>query len=142
MANIKILLIVDTEKINHKNVNECCSLVDNTKDISSPFPPDFETFANAGSMIEWSAVAKDPFSVDCVSVDSIAIESKHGSVDLFGQPVLIGSGGFIRANILAHIVDNDTEKREEIYKLRFTVVRNRDGSNASYDIDPKIKGNT
>ncbi len=142
MANIKIAVIVDTEKINRKNVNECCSMVDNTRLLSSPFPPDFETFARAGSMIEWSGIAKDPASFDCVSIDSIALEDKPGNEDLFGEPVLIGSGGVIQANLLAHIPVDDTSKpREETYKIRFTVIDNRTGENDSYDIDPKLKAN-
>ena len=137
MANIKIRLIVDTENIRRNQVDRHCSLIDNTNFISSPDPPDFESKVDAGSMIEWSAVAKDPFTFDLVSIDSIVLEDKPGSVDLFGVPKLIGRGGVITASVLA----NNESNKEEVYTLNFTVIRNEDGSNQSFKIDPRLKMN-
>ncbi len=142
MANVKIILIVDTARIfkaadkkSKKSIDACCSFVDNTKYIGPPGDPEkYETFVEQGQIVEWSAVAKDPHTCDCVSVDSIAHEMGSGSTDLFGSPVLIGSGGVIRATVLAQ----ETTGSSETYTLRFTVIRNRDGFTEAFSIDPKL----
>ena len=145
MANIRIILMVDTDKINRRNVNETCHLTDTTGLMQdSQNPTKFETTANAGSMIEWSGLALN--HVDCVSIDSIVLEKNTGSYALFGVPVLIGSGGFIRATIIANPAEAQPDRNptpiEETYKINFTVIKNNDGTVASFDIDPKLRGNT
>ncbi|MCB0670249.1 MAG: hypothetical protein KDC80_30690 [Saprospiraceae bacterium] len=134
MANVKIILIVDTEEITKKNPEKYCVFVDNTRNPAILPPEEYITRIDAGQIIEWSGVARNPGSCDCVSIDSISIEKRSGNVDLFGTPVLIGSAGVIQATILAH----ETEGREESYTLRFTVIKNQDGSTESYRIDPKL----
>lgn len=134
MANVRIILIVDTEKINHKNPEKYCSFVDNTRNPAILPPTEYITRIDAGQMIEWSGLALNPGTCDCVSIDSITIEKRSGNVDLFGTPILVGSTGTIQATILAH----ETEGREETYTLRFTVIKNVDGTNESYRLDPKL----
>ncbi len=138
MANVKILLIVDTKNINHHNIEKNINFLDNTKYMEIIPAPDYKTVIDAGSMVEWSGAPLDPSTFDCVSIDSIAIEKRSGSVDLFGIPVLVGSGGTIQATVLAH----ETGGRDEDYTLRFTVIKDKDGSTTSYKIDPKIGVNT
>ena len=137
MANVKIRLIVDTANIDAKHVADSCSLIDNTNFEGNPNPTKFESVVDAGSMIEWSGVAKDPTTFDLVSIDSIVMEEVKGSVDLFGVPKLIGSGGVITATVLA----KNNSGKEEVYTLNFTVIRNKDGSNHSFKIDPRLKMN-
>jgi len=146
MANVKIILIVDTEGIfnapphmSHKQkIDTYCSFVDNTQYMETIPPGNYITLIQSGQIVQWSGVAKDPSTCDCVSIDSIAIEHRHGSSDLFGTPVLIGSGGTIDATILAH----EDKGREETYTLRFTMIRNQDGLTESLKIDPKLGVNT
>ena len=133
MANVKIILIVDTECIKKEGTNNACIFIDNTDQKHNRDPEKYETRIQPGQMIEWSGVAKNPETCDLVSVDSITIE--NNSKDLFGIPILIGSGGKIVANILA----KERNQSKEIYKLRFTVITNNDGSNASYEIDPVLR---
>ena len=137
MANVKIRLIVDTENIRKKHVDKYCSLIDNTNFMGNPNPTKFESIVDAGSMIEWSGAAKDPTTFDLVSIDSIVMEEVKGSVDLFGVPKLIGSGGVITATVLA----KNKKHKKEVYTLNFTVIRNKDGSNHSFKIDPRLKMN-
>lgn len=144
MANIRIILMVDTDKINSRNVNETCHLTDTTGLMQdSQNPTKFETTADSGSLIEWSGLALN--HVDCVSIDSIVLEKKPGSYALFGVPVLIGSGGFIRATLIANLAeaqpDGNPKPVEETYRINFTVIKNNDGSVAVYNIDPKLRGN-
>jgi hypothetical protein len=134
MANIKIILIVDTQKIKKGNVETHCNFTDNTKDMKILDPKEYITVIDAGQTIEWSGVARNPETCDCVSIDSIVLEHKHGNIDLFGTPVIIGSGGTLRATILPH----ETGGRNETYKVYFTVIRNKDGYTETYTIDPKI----
>lgn len=146
MANVKIFLIVDTEGIfndhhhlqEESKIDEYCSFVDNTQFMATIPVEKYITVIDSGQIIQWSGVAKNPGTCDCVSVDSIALERKPGSTDLFGVPVLIGSGGTIEATILAH----ETGGREEPYTLRFTVIRNKDGRVKTFSIDPKLRVNT
>jgi len=132
MANVKIVLIVDTKHIIEKGVKNACEFIDNTEHKNDKDPDKYKTYIRSGQMIEWSGIAKDPRTCDLVSIDSISIVKNK---DLFGIPILIGRGGIINANILA----NESNDSQETYILRFTVITNKNGSNDSYEIDPVLR---
>ena len=141
MANVKIRLIVDTENIPEnlpqKKYSKYRKLIDNRNTMIGIDPVDIVTEVYAGQMIEWSGAAKNPYTMDVVSIDSITKETSKGKFDMFGAAVLIGQTGIITATILAGIRKGD----DEVYTIRFSVIKNKDGSNTSYDIDPRLRGN-
>lgn len=141
MANVKVRLIVDTENIpenpNPEEYSIYCQIMDNRSSIIDIDPVDNITKVSAGQMIEWSGAPRNPYTMDVVSIDSITKETSKGKFDMFGAPVLIGQTGIITATILGGIRKGD----EEVYTIRFSVIKNKDGSNTSYAIDPKLEGN-
>lgn len=141
MANVKVRLIVDTENIpeelSQKEYSEYCQIMDNRSPIIGIDPEDNITEVYPGQMIEWSGTPRSPYTMDVVSIDSITKVTSKGKFDTFGAPVLIGQTGIITATVLAGIRKGD----EEVYTIHFSVIKNKDGSNTSYAIDPKIRGN-
>lgn len=141
MANVKVRLIVDTEKLPEKPTPEeystHCRFMDNRSPIIGIDPVDYITEVYAGQMIEWSGTASNPYTMDVVSIDSITKETSKGKFDMFGARVLIGQTGIIMATVLSGIRKGD----DETYTIRFSVIKNKDGSNTSYAIDPQLRGN-
>jgi hypothetical protein len=138
MANIKICLIVDTKKISKGRTDKSCYFIDNTTKLISYDPRDYITYVDRGQMIEWSGKAESPLTMDCVSIDSISKTSKKGGNDMFGVPIVIGSNGKITATVIAAEKKGDDEE----YRIRFTVIRNKNGKSKSYAIDPKLRVKT
>lgn len=140
MANVKVRLIVDTENIpkkpTQKEYSKYCRIMDNRSSIIGIDPVDNITEVSAGQMIEWSGTPANPYTMDVVSIDSITKDTAKGKFDMFGAPVLIGQTGVITATILGGIRKGD----EEVYTIRFSIIKNKDGSNTSYAIDPKLSG--
>ena len=143
MANVKIRLIVDTIDIpenqpQQKDLGKYCWFADNHSTMLSTHPDEYITNIEAGQMVEWSGVALAPNSSDLVSIDSISKVPEKGGrkndYNMFGVPVLIGKEGTITASILAGGRPGDNE----IYRIRFTVIKNDSGHNNSYYIDPKL----
>ncbi|MGB5692654.1 MAG: hypothetical protein WBM43_08630 [Flavobacteriaceae bacterium] len=141
MANVKIRLIVNTEEIPVNPTQEqfkiYCSFVDNRNSLVGIDPETYVTPVYPGQMIEWSGAPENPYSLDIVSIDSIAKERGKGQIDMFGAPFLIGQSGIITATILG---TKGRRKDYETYTLRFTVIKNKDGSTKSYALDPKLQG--
>jgi hypothetical protein len=139
MANIKIQLIVDTEKlVKQSEVNQYCWFVDSENSPLSYLPEKYLSNVEPGQIIEWSGVPLNPYSLDCVSIDSITKENGKGTgkknYDMFGTSVLIGSSGKIAASILAGGRPGD----EETYTIRFTVIKSSTGLNTPFYVDPKL----
>ena len=155
MANVKIRLIVDTEKLSKiskkqakklkkEQINEICWIIDNTKDAPKvPGNPEkYFTKVDQAQTIEWSGIPKNPNIFDQVSIDSITyLDSKpkkgEKEKDLFGVPYLNGLNGTIYGTIIAK---GFCSKDEETYRINVTVVK-ADGKSLTFSVDPQIRVN-
>jgi len=141
MANIKIRLVVDTNKIRKGDVDAHCYLIDNmSKADRKQNPIDHVTMVDQAQTVEWSGVPKSPDVFDEVSIDSITYKkrrSRAGKKDknLFGVPYLVGYHGVINATVIAKGFLPDDE---EYYNINFTVIK-ANGKSSSFTIDPKMK---
>lgn len=139
MANIKIRLVVNTEKNPKKN----CYLVDNTSKPNPKMKPgNYCTMVDQGQTIEWSGLPLNPNVFDQVSIDSISYEksiqkNKMIEKDLFGVKSMSGPHGVIYGTVIAK---GFTSKDEESYKINFTVIY-ADGKSQSFQVDPQIRVN-
>ncbi len=131
MADINVLVTVDTETLTQLNVNNTVVLSDDNDD-SDDVPGDSSTFdivkAGGGVSVQWTPVAKN--GTDTVTIRAI---NKVSGDDCFAAEPANAPGTEMW---LASLVDNDSNSTLELkYDIVFSV-SNKEGD---FTLDPKIK---
>lgn len=132
MADINVLVTVDTENLTAENVNTTVVLSDDNDD-SDDIPGDSSTFdiikAGGGFSVQWTPESKN--GTDTVNITGI---NKVSGDDVWDVAPALESGTDMW---LASVVNNDSDTTLELkYDIVFTV-SNKSGE--TFILDPKMK---
>lgn len=131
--DVQVLLTVDTERINERNIEDMVVFSNLNEDNprSSAKPKDFVTLVYKNKKISWSAVAKDEDSD--VSIDVLAIFRKEDGGAEIMEDIYIAEGkkGVVVAKI--------KKKKVEGIESYSVVFRINEASPRTFVVDPKLK---
>ncbi|MEM9326112.1 MAG: hypothetical protein AAGA85_10670 [Bacteroidota bacterium] len=136
MADINILVAVDTRDIDQNNVDATITLLDDNQDtemvpgISSSFATTVR--AGGGGTIQWTPVAIN--GIDDVRISAILVDPKgsKGGDGFSMKPTLVAGG----KAWLAKVADNDGDGEITIKYDIVVLVSNKTGQ--SFTLDPTI----
>ena len=132
MADINILVAVDTKDIAQDNLDTTIVLVDDNQDTDTNFgnSSTFSTIKPGGGVsIQWLPVAMN--GIDRVQITAI---NKVSGDDCFNMPPTLEAGG---KAMIAHLVDNNGDNELQIKYDIVLTVSNKKGS--SFTLDPEIR---